>query len=301
MKAIVSMRELCWRIGIPRERLLAIAVDRGNHYHVWTEYDGRKDKTREYQAPGDELKEIQRRIVARILSEYDLSPAAHGAVKERSPTSNAIEHLGAATVVNVDVVNFFPEVGHRRIFDMFRRDFGFGRDVADVLTQLTTLRGRLPTGAPTSPAIANALLARSVDRPLVKLTKELGISYTRYVDDFTFSGTRARQMINEAAVRLSRLGLKISHKKKKLKISPNSSRQTVTGLVVNSKHGASAGRERIRNVRAAIHELPSLALEERSRALRSIAGRINYVRQFNKGAAKRLMRQLEKAQGVLGE
>jgi RNA-directed DNA polymerase len=45
----------------------------------------------------------------------------------------------------------------------------------------------LPQGAPTSPALAN-LVTFSLDRRLAGLAARFGATYTRYVDDLTFSG-----------------------------------------------------------------------------------------------------------------
>ena len=167
-----------------------------------------------------------------------------------------------------------------------------------MLTRLTTVDGQLPQGAPTSTMIANILLAVPVDEPLGTSAAELDVELTRFVDDFTFSGTKADRLINQASRNVSAVGLRTWRKRKKLKISPSSRRQEVTGLVVNSKKGPSVPLENRERVRAAIHQLRSLESRDVERSLLSINGRINHVRQFNKGSAARLDRQLNR---VLGE
>jgi hypothetical protein len=62
---------------------------------------------------------------------------------------------------------------------MFRYEFGFGHDVSRLSTRLTTLRGRLPQGAPTSTAIANLVLSLPLDRPMTAKTRRLKTRFGR--------------------------------------------------------------------------------------------------------------------------
>jgi hypothetical protein len=187
----------------------------------------------------------------------------------------------------------------REIFKMFRRDLRFGTEVSSVLTSLTTFDGHLPQGAATSPALANALFAVMLDRPLAAHARRIGVKYSRYVDDLTFSGPRARELLPEVAARLSVLGLKLARNRRKLnkiklKVTPRDEPQIVTGLVVNESRAASVGQKQIDRVRAAIHQLPRMSTTERPLSIQSIKGRISYVRQFHKGAARRLQKQFDR-------
>lgn len=288
------MRELRSLLGIPLERLREFATKQSSSYRVWTEHDPIKNKSRTYEEPAEPLKAIQRSIVSNVLARHELDDAVHGAVKTRSPQTNAHPHLGQPMVASVDVVRFFETVSYRKVFRMFRNEFGYGRDVSWLLTKLVTYEGRLPTGAPSSPAVANALLTASVDRRLQAMARRLNANYTRYVDDMTFSGDNAVDLINESALALSGLRLRISRaKRKKLKVMSQSVRQTVTGLNVNSRSGPSVGRQRLASVRSEIHRLPWLEGVERERAIRRIEGKITHVEQHNPGPARRLRRQLE--------
>ena len=175
-----------------------------------------------------------------------------------------------------------------------------GRDVARLLTRLTTLDAGLPQGAPTSNAIANLLLADAVDRPVALLAVTTNTEATRFVDDFTFSGDEPRPLINAAAKALSRRRLSIWRKNGKFRPSPkfkiksNSQRQEVTGLVVNRKSGLSLSRKRRDAVRAAIFQLGNVSANPPlSKAVESIRGRISHVRIYNPGAAVRLEKYLE--------
>lgn len=298
MKAILSSRDLAWRLGIPLPTIRDLAREVENHYREWEDFNIEKGKTRVLKVPDDLLKGVQRRILKNILTKFPLSESVQGGIKGRSPKTNAERHLAKSLVVNVDIRNFFPSVRHDEVAKMFRRDFGCGRETTWLLTRLTTVDGQLPQGAPTSTMIANILLAVPVDEPLGKSAVELDVELTRFVDDFTFSGTNADRLISQASRNVSTVGLRIWRKRKKLKISPNSRRQEVTGLVVNSKQGPSVPLGNRERVRAAIHQLRSLESRDVELSLLSINGRINHVRQFNKGSAARLVRQLNR---VLGE
>ncbi len=302
MQPILSVRDLASRLGTPAARLREIADDIKSHYKVWPLLDKKnKQKVRHLRVPSNELKEIQRRIKDNILAPITLGEGVHGGVRGRSPRSNATHHLSQPCVVNLDVREFFPKVRHYVVYRMFQRELGFGRDVASLLTKLTTLDSQLPQGAPTSTAVANVLLALPVDGPISVEAERFDVRYTRFVDDITFSGPNPRPLINIVGRMLSRRRLPMYrkkakwHSKPKLKITPNSKPQEVTGLIVNSRTGPSVSRQHRDNIRAAIFALRNMIDEGvlLHPAAGSIRGRIAYVRQFNPGAAKRLQRYLE--------
>ncbi|MCH9694147.1 MAG: reverse transcriptase family protein [Gammaproteobacteria bacterium] len=294
MKPLLSLRDLAHRLGVRREQLCDIAFDIQSHYSEWTKTDAEKGKTRLFKVPDKELKFVQRRILHRLLNKYVLPGQAHGGVKGKSPRSNAAQHCGKPYVVTLDIRNFYPSVSHKQVEKMFRRELGCGRDTAWLLTRLTTIDGQLPQGAPTSTAVANLLLASTVDRPTYGLAKADGVNVTRFVDDFAFSGDEARSLINPTARSVSNVGLRTWRKPKKLKIMPSSKRQEVTGLTVNSPTGPSVPSEYRGRLRAAIHQLRSLTNAEAEKEIRSIRGKLNHVEQHNKGAARRLRRQFER-------
>lgn len=293
MLPLRSAQKLAWCLGIPLEELRSLAKNVDKHYRSWKKTDPVKGKERTFFVPDQELKRIQRRILHRVLSTFDLPNEAHGGIKGRSPKTNAARHLGKALVVNIDIRDFFPSVRHKYVAKMFRRDFGCGRDTTWILTRLTTVDGQLPQGAPTSTMIANILLAVPVDGPINARASQLNVEVTRFIDDFSLSGNNAGELINETARATSRVGLRTWRSRKKLKITPNHVRQEVTGLTVNSPGGPSVPREKRERVRAAIHQLRSATPCEFQSSLASVKGRLNHVRQFNQGSAKRLHRQLD--------
>lgn len=168
------------------------------------------------EAPKRRLKEIQRGLLADVLSAIPAHPAAHGFVPGRSARTHAALHSGRRVVIGLDLRDFFPSIAAGRVWGTFRA-CGYPEEVAHLLTGLCTNRlppevwarvgvpddltaiahhrqlGRhlatahLPQGAPTSPALAN-LAAHRLDRRLSGLAACFGAHYSRYADDLTFSG-----------------------------------------------------------------------------------------------------------------
>jgi hypothetical protein len=102
-----------------------------------------------------------------------------------------------------------------------------------LLADLCSYGGALPTGAPTSPAIGNIILA-PVDRALAKAAERRGASYTRYADDLTFSGDgETHGLIPFARRVLAQLGYRVA--RRKINLFRRGRRQMVTGLVVNDR------------------------------------------------------------------
>ena len=282
MEPILSERDLASRLGFPLQRLRRIAGEVAKHYREFQVKKG--DKVRVIRPPLDDLKEIQRRIKLNVFDRVPLSDAAHGGVGGRSPKTNAGQHLGQACVINLDVRKFFDEVHHEEVYGLFRKELGFGREVSRLLTRLTTLGDCLPQGAPTSTAIANLLLAKPVDNPISGNASRVGVRYTRFVDDIALSGTNPRPLIASVGKHLSRRRLPMYRRKagiqtqSKLKITHSRCRQEVTGLVVNARSGPSVPRDYRDNLRSAVYSLRAADRLALPAALRSVRGKIEYVR-----------------------
>ncbi len=217
-------------------------------------------------APKPRLKEIQRRLLRRVVSPLPLHAAAHGCVPGRSVRTALLPHGGSAVVIRADLESFFASVtaprvrgllGLARLSDPVARIITglcttvvprhVWRDVprpADVAALDAHLRhGRrlrvphLPQGAPTSPALANAVAFR-LDRRLTGLAARFGGRYTRYVDDLTFSGggdLRRCADLFLGAVRtvVSEEGFRLAEHKTAVLSGAN--RQAALGAVLNDR------------------------------------------------------------------
>lgn len=233
----------------------------------------RSGGVREISAPDPRLKLLQKKLSdllndCLIEIEDGFSSPAHGFKIGRSIFSNAAQHRQRRYVLNLDLEDFFPTIHFGRIVGYFEKSKHFGLNplIAKILANLLCHKSALPQGAPSSPVISN-LLARMLDMQLAKLAKKSRLSYTRYADDITFSTNLknfpesiARQVgehdweIGDDLIRVIRgCGFRINNVKTRMQYK--SSRQEVTGLVVNDK--VSVPVEYRRWARAAVARLVS--------------------------------------------
>lgn len=257
-------------VGTLRHLAYAREVSTINHYHRFS-IAKKSGGVRIISAPQAKLKAAQRFILDELLTKFPLSNAAHGFAAGRSIVSNAAPHVGAAILLNVDLRDFFPTVTYRRVKGLFRA-IGYNEEVAIVLALLCTepeitetqldgvtyfvARGerKLPQGAPTSPAISNAL-CRRLDARLGGWCAKHGFTFTRYADDLTLSTHDRNANVGEALAVVRRLVAAegfVVHPDK-VRVVRQGGRQEVTGVVVNQK--LSVPRDELRRFRALLFQL----------------------------------------------
>ena len=234
---------------------------------------------RTINAPGDALKLLQRNLANLLqdcvdeigVAQRRIDRTSHGFTRRRSIITNATQHRHRRWVFNLDLENFFPSINFGRVrgFLLKNRDFQLHPEVATVIAQIACHEDSLPQGSPCSPIVAN-LVAHLLDMRLVRLAAEAGCTYSRYADDLTFS-TNKKELpaeialpsgLNDAGSHLwvpgeplrgviERSGFRVNAQK--THVMYRSSRQEVTGLVVNEK--ISVRWEYRRNVRAMVDKL----------------------------------------------
>lgn len=279
-----SLKGLARRLCVPLDVLQELAQSIDRQYRTFPSDPA--GANRPISEPSDRLKSVQRRIYKEFLKPL-LAPAhLHGCVPGRSPLTNAQVHAEQSWLLRVDVKKFFPSISPRHVYAVWIDHVGCSPPVASLLTRLTTFKFSLPQGAPTSPALANLVLA-NVDREILERAKKDGSRYTRYVDDLAISGNDPRYLVQDVIALLQHQGFKIS--RKKLNLMPCNRPQEITGYGTNSARLSRAKKHRDR-VRAAIHGLGQLEPQSREYQdeLRSIEARIRHLRKTNPGPARRL-------------
>jgi RNA-directed DNA polymerase len=222
-------------------------------------------------SPGLKLKQLQQLIAPEIRDAYGKrSPIAHSFIPKRSIVTNALPHLSKASVVRVDLTDFFGNINFGRIKGIFlAAPFEFEDDVATVLAHICCYENKLPQGAPTSAPITN-FICLSLDRRISLLAKRYKGRATRYSDDITFSfkslpleklpkelfevskSPNGQVIVAAGRILTSTIedeGFTINASK--TKGANKNQRQLITGLIVN-KH-LTVPRKYIDGVRRAIH------------------------------------------------
>jgi RNA-directed DNA polymerase len=331
---IASPGALADRLGLEIGQLLWLADARGlerdaptrrlRHYdYEWLRRLGAPP--RPIARPKHRLKTIQRWILREILDRIPAHDAAHGFVRGRSARTHAALHAGAATVVRLDLEDFFASVPASRVYGTFRTA-GYPEAVAHALTALCTTvvpriewealpapdpalatrhsrLGRrlatphLPQGAPTSPALAS-LAATGLDRRLAGLAPTLLARYSRYADDLTFSGPAdlpagtLRRVVAEIA---RDEGFHVAPGKSRVR--RRHERQLVCGIVVNER--VNVARREYDRLKAVLHDAerhgPAAANRGGHRDFRAhLLGRIAWVASLNAERGQRLRERLER-------
>ena len=315
--------ELAWMADV---RGLERSVgDEGLRHYRYTLVPRRARPVRVIERPKHRLKAIQRQILHEILDRIPAHDAAHGFTVGRSVATHARQHTGRYAVLRMDLEDFFASISAARVFGIFRAA-GYPESVAHALTGLVTnvvpadvwqaltvpadsrqmgahhRLGRrlatphLPQGAPTSPGLAN-LAAFRLDRRLSGLAGALELSYTRYADDLTFSGSRR---LVRAAARLRGTVAGIVREEgfaandQKTMLATRAGRQRVCGVVVNER--VNVARSDYDVLKAILHNSrvhgPASQNHAGVRDFRAhLLGRISWVASLHPARGERLRRQ----------
>lgn len=307
--------DLAGALSLTPERLQWLvyerAADATDHYTRF-EIPKRSGGTRLISSPKPALRTAQEWVRSRILHGLPVSGAATAFRPGASIVDNATRHVGAGTVVRIDLKDFFPSIGFDRVLAFFR-DLGYNPGIASIFALICTDAPRvgltidgevrwvvvgergLPQGACTSPDLAN-LITRRLDSRLTGLALHGAWTYTRYADDLVFSHADTNANVVALTRAVSRIagdeGFTVNDRKTRIMRSPN--RQMVTGLLVND--GVRLSRRTRRQIRAFLHRCSTRGLDEVSaeigRDARAVAkGYLAFAHMVDPVEAQRLRAQ----------
>jgi RNA-directed DNA polymerase len=233
-----ELKKLCSIIGFKPKQVEQIVLNIDHYYKEWIEkkvdkktgdfkrYIDGTIKERTLRPSQNELKKIQANIKDKIFGSIQFPENVHGGVKQRSNISNAKSHQGRKYQFTTDLQEFYPNITPQRVYDSFL-GLGFSSHFSHWLTKLTTWKYELPQGAPTSPVIANIVFL-GTDFELISLCEHYGITYTRYVDDLTFSSQQDfKNVLDDILQIITKNNFKLNYRKTRYK-----GNQTITGIEV---------------------------------------------------------------------
>ena len=250
-------------LGINRATAVKIVQNIDNYYRSYP-IKKSSGKLRWIDAPQELLKKCQKNILERILYQFRAHESAVGFIKNINVKDGVKRHLGNKVVLCVDVHDFFGSLSLFQVYAAFgyilrkltisRTTFNYTKEDVELLVKLTTYKGKVPQGAPTSPALAN-IICRQLDRELQAVADKDNLIYTRYADDISFSHKNKQfkitKVLEPTKKILSYYGLKLNRAKTRV-LRPHK-RMCITGVVINDK--LSVPKYVWRNIRAQLHNL----------------------------------------------
>lgn len=153
-------------------------------------------------------------------------------------------HVDGAKILTTDIKAFFQSTLRTKVFNFFHRDLACSPDVADLLADISTYDGHIPTGSRISMPLA-FWANYPMFSELASLACKHDIDMSLYVDDLTFSGLQVNRHFKSIAKKIiTRHGHTMHPKKTKLYKSGDA--KVITGVVIkdgsvfikNSQHKA---------------------------------------------------------------
>ena len=219
-------------LGISAKTLYAVSNNLGKHYRK-AKLPKKNGGFRNLSVPDEVLKSIQKRIAEVLLIHMPVSRYAKAYRFGSSTLRNAKHHVGKQVVLKLDILHFFDSIRYSTVKNKVFPEVIYAEPLRILLTMLCYYKDALPQGASSSPAITNILLYE-FDEQIGQWCRELGIAYTRYCDDMTFSGDfDPAEVIRFIRPELKKLGFLLNEQK--TRIQRPGQRQKVTGIVVNEK------------------------------------------------------------------
>lgn len=213
--------------------------------------------------PSKELKFVQRLIVRELGQLLPVSEAATAYMKGISIRDNALVHSNTRYLLKMDLKNFFPSITPEIFFnECLRAGVEFEQLDIDLLRGFLFWRPRrskkliLSIGAPSSPLVSNFIL-NQFDENIINFCKTIGVRYSRYADDMTFS-TDIKGVLFTFPLMIKKIlktlyGNSIKINQDKTVFASKAHNRHVTGVTLSNDGCVTVGRESKRKISASIH------------------------------------------------
>lgn len=181
---LTSKRKLLSLLKISRNRLRNLQSD-----DLYKVYDLKgPGKTRTIEEPVGELKKVHKRL-HNLLSRVNHPEWLFSGVRGRSYIGNAFHHAGIRYAMLCDIGSFYQSAQSEYVFRFFRYRLKQAENIAWLITDISTFNGHLPTGSPSSPALAFRAYEPMFES-IRDLADESEAKFSLYVDDMTISSDK---------------------------------------------------------------------------------------------------------------
>ena len=294
-----SKRKLEKTLTIEQGQLKLIdSVIKYSHFEI-----DKKDSTekRQITAPKRTLKQVQRRIL-RLIQFIERPEWVIAGTKEKSYIDNGKFHLKSNYALMVDIKKFYDNCKREYVYRFFRDKMLNPPDVAEILTNIVTYEGGIPTGCPTSQLLAYYAY-EDMFTEIKQIADDHGCLFSLYVDDMTFSSENpfnADSLKRAVDIVLRRYG----HRPKYIKIKYYSKNEPkpITGTIVTKNNTLVTPNKLQEKVYKGFQDVKNLDIndnsEETIKKIAALQGRIQ-ASQNIEGTAKfpeieRITKQISK-------
>jgi len=233
----------------------------------------RPGEFRTISQPAKEVKLLQRFVVTNLLPELPMHNTATAYSKGSSIKLNALKHVENSYLLKMDFSNFFPSIVPDDFFSHLKKYLPgkFNDEELFILSRILFWRNKetnslqLSIGSPGSPYLSNSIMY-NFDTIISAFCNDLGVVYTRYADDLSFSTNKNNTLII-IVKRVNTLVDEINYPKliintdKTIFCSKKYNRR-VTGIVLSNDNTISLGREKKRIISSKIHHYINNKLAE---------------------------------------
>jgi hypothetical protein len=146
-------------------------------------------KNRIVLCPIGKLRRLQTQLLRALFRRrLPRSKFSFGGVPGRNAVQNARRHLHSRYAYTTDIQDFFPSISFWQLRQEFQSRLKCSQEVSQLLARLCTHDGNLAQGLITSPILADQLMRRC-DARIAGICEQHDLTYSRFVDDITVSGS----------------------------------------------------------------------------------------------------------------
>lgn len=269
---ISTLSELAEILDFPIRSLIEATKKGYRSYFVQS-----KTKKRLIEEPNMILKSVLKDLKKLLVEMFDC-PEYNKCWTGGNNYLNAQAHAGQHAYVTTDISSFFTNSKACYVRRFFKNKLNISGEALDILVQMCTFRGHIPTGAPTSSILA-FLAHKDLFDEIAQHMEEKDITFSLYVDDITLS---AKHGITGEEIRF----IKSVLKRHKLEIKPEKTKfysfkkAMITGFYLAQGGKISVPDSVGYKVVSLLREKPLEDMNKKE--LRRVIGLINYCQTADK-------------------